>query len=116
MIAANTPPAMADVAAPPALAPPRNVIMSRLDAIGRLGDLVPRRGRDVNPLDTKEEAMIAANTPPAMADVAAPPAPDPAPPRNVIMSEPAADSASVADIDLVYLSLNLIFKIVDCGL
>ena len=35
--------------------------------------------------------MIAGNHPPAVADMAAPPAP--APPRNVIMSEPAADTA-----------------------
>ena len=35
--------------------------------------------------------MIAGNTPPAVADMADPPAP--APPRNVIMSEPAADTA-----------------------
>jgi hypothetical protein len=36
--------------------------------------------------------MIAGNTPPAVADMAAPPAP--APPRNVIMSRPAADPAA----------------------
>jgi hypothetical protein len=45
----------------------------------------------MSPLDTKEEAMIAGNTSPAVADMAAPPAP--APPRSVIMSEPAADTA-----------------------
>ncbi|MCX5656491.1 MAG: hypothetical protein NTY65_17790 [Planctomycetota bacterium] len=36
--------------------------------------------------------MIAGNTHPAVADMAAPPAP--APPRNVVMSQPAADPAS----------------------
>jgi hypothetical protein len=46
----------------------------------------------MSPLDTKEEAMIAGNTSPAATDVAPPPAP--APPRNVIMSRPAADPAS----------------------
>ena len=35
--------------------------------------------------------MIAGNHPPAVADMAAPPAP--APPRNVIVPEPAADTA-----------------------
>jgi len=36
--------------------------------------------------------MIAGNTPPAATDVAPPPAP--APPRNVIMSQPAVDPAA----------------------
>jgi len=92
MIAGNTPPAMADVAAPPARAPTRNVIMSRPAAIAASPGLVSRIGRDMSPLGTKEEAMIAGNTHPAVADMAAPPAP--APPRNVIVSEPAADTAS----------------------
>jgi len=91
MIAGNTPPAATDVAPPPAPAPPRTVIMSRPAAIAASPWLVSRIGRDMSPLDTKEEAMIAGNTPPAVADMAAPPAP--APPRNVIMSEPAADTA-----------------------
>jgi len=92
MIAGNTPPAATDVAPPLAPAPPRHVIMSQPAAIAASPGFMPRRGRDMSPLDTKEEAMIAGNHPPEVADMAASPAP--ARPRNVIMSEPAVDPAA----------------------
>jgi len=107
MIAGNALPAATAVAPPPAPAPPfdhaqggvskaeappRNVIMWQPAAVAASPGLVSRIGRDMSPLDTKEEAMIAGNTPPAATDVAPPPAP--APPRNVIVSQPAVDPAS----------------------